>query len=81
MGTFRIAVSIGLFENFHRATIFKQSKRVMPRVPSKPGTPSLIKTSAGLSVESEEGTADSVQVQEWQLFREVLACTRVMQLW
>lgn len=33
MGTFRFAVSIGLFENFHFAwaTIFKLSRRVMPR--------------------------------------------------
>ena len=50
MGTFTIAVSIGLFENFHRATIFKQSKRVMPRAPSMPEAPSLIETSAGLLV-------------------------------
>ena len=50
MGTFRIAVSIGLFENFHNAwaTIFKLFRRVMPRAPSIPDAPSLSQSSAGL---------------------------------
>lgn len=51
MGTFRIVVSIGLFENFHRAwaTIFKLSRRVMPRAPSVSMALSLSQPSAGLA--------------------------------
>ena len=75
MGTFRVAVSIGLFENFHLGNNFQAMQaRHAPRSIDA-GAPSLTETSAGLLVESEEGTADSGHVREWQLFGEALACT------